>query len=150
MPAEYLDMVVEPDPGETIALKELQNRVDSIFRDGYTPCLIGPTGDQIELPGPAFELLRTLLRGMAEGRSMTLMPSERLLTTQQAADQLQVSRPHLVKLLNDGAIPFERVGTHRRIRVSDLSEYRQSRSSVRREALRELSKIAADSPGGYR
>ncbi len=89
---------------------------------------------------------------MAAGHTMTLIPTNRMLTTQQAADMLQVSRPHLVKLLSEGTIPFELVGSHRRINAQDVMDYRTARASSRsrRDALRELSQLSAQDPGGYR
>jgi excisionase family DNA binding protein len=150
MATGVLDAVVKPEPEERDALTELQESVDVLFSAGYTPCLIGPDGAHLELPHSVFEALRTVVRGMAAGHTMTLMPSGRMLTTQQAADMLQVSRPHLVKLLDEGAIPFELVGSHRRLRVEDVVEYRQARASSRRDALRELSQLSAEDPGGYR
>lgn len=150
MAADTLNAVVKPDPGETATLDELKDAVDGFFRSGYTPCLIGPQGEQLELPQSVFEALRTIVLGMAAGQTMTLMPAERMLTTQQAADILQVSRPHLVKLIDEGAIPYEYVGRHRRVAARDVMEYRETRSSMRRDTLRELSQISADTPGGYR
>jgi excisionase family DNA binding protein len=77
-------------------------------------------------------------------------PQEEELTSQQAADLLRVSRPHLVKLLDDGEMPFHRVGTHRRVRLEDVLTYRSKRSRNRREKLDELSQLSEDFEGGYR
>jgi excisionase family DNA binding protein len=147
---EALDAVVKPDPDEDEALNELRQKMDEAFEHGYTPCLIGPDGDQTELPHSAFEALRFVIRGMAAGQTMTLIPSGKLLTSRQAADMLQVSRPHLIKLLELREIPFEMVGTHRRVKVSDVLEYRAGRAKGRREQLRELSQYSAEEGGGYR
>ena len=65
-------------------------------------------------------------------------------TTQEAADLLNVSRPHLIKLLEEGAINFERVGTHRRIRFEDLMEYKHKRDNERRKALKKLTQMAQE------
>ena len=147
---EALDAVVKPDPEEDEALNDLRRKMDDAFQHGYTPCLIGPDGDQTELPHSAFEALRFVIRGMAAGQTMTLVPSGKLLTTRQAAEMLQVSRPHLIKLLERGDIPFEKVGTHRRVRVSDVLEYREQRARSRREQLRELSQYSSEEGGRYR
>jgi excisionase family DNA binding protein len=95
-------------------------------------------GNQREIP----EALRDLLlRGVSElrrGNRVSLLSFGRLLTTQQAAELLGMSRPFLVKLLERGDIPYEMVGTHRRIVLEDVLRYRRERSGRRRLALREL------------
>lgn len=117
---------------------------------GLSPCLIGPDGTQTELPHSAFEALRIVIDGMAAGKTMTLVPSGTQITTAHAAEMLQMSRPHLVKLLDRGEIPFVRVGTHRRLSVEDVVAYRERRATRRREQLRELSRFSAEHGGGYR
>ena len=150
MTTDTLEAVVKPEPDESAALDELQQSVDDLFQAGYSPCLIAPDGSHLELPQSVFVALRTVVRGMAAGRTMVLSPSDKLLTTQQAAEMLQVSRPHLIKLLDDGKIPYELVGTHRRLKFGDVVAYRVARASARRDALRELSQLAAQDEGGYR
>jgi len=76
------------------------------------------------LPEPAFRLLNEVLEQMARGNVVAITPIEADLTTQQAAELLGVSRPHLVKLLEEGALPYRMVGTHRRVALSDLTNYR--------------------------
>jgi hypothetical protein len=89
-----LGAVVKPDPTESDALSELKQQIDAAFSAGYTPCLIDRDGNSIELPDSVFEALTFVVRGMASGHTMTLMPSGKLLTTRPAPDMLQVSRPH--------------------------------------------------------
>ena len=88
------------------------------------------------------ELFIDLLRHISDGEAVTLIPVSKLLTTQQAADILNVSRPHLIKLLqsdeNPEGIPFEMVGRHRRIRAVDLFEFKHQRDETRKRALDEL------------
>jgi excisionase family DNA binding protein len=110
--------------------------------------LVGPDGESIVLPASAFEALKAVVTGMAQGMAMTLIPSGHELTTQQAADLLRVSRPSVIRLLEDGAIPFHKVGTHRRIDVEDLLRYRAERNERRQAALRELTEISEEM--GYR
>jgi excisionase family DNA binding protein len=110
--------------------------------------LVGPDGESIVLPASAFEALKAVVTGMAQGMAMTLIPSGHELTTQQAADLLRISRPSVIRLLEDGAIPFHKVGTHRRIDVEDLLRYRAERNEQRRAALRELTEISDEI--GYR
>ena len=71
------------------------------------------------------------------------------LTTQEAADLLHVSRPHLVKLLDEGTIDHYKVGTHRRVRIEDVLAYRERRATVRREKLDELTRLSEELEGGY-
>jgi len=111
----------------------------------------GPEVDQpdIELPAAAVQLLVHLLAQMAEGNAVTLMPIHAQLTSQQAADLLGVSRPFLVKLLDEKKIPFHKVGTHRRIQFSDLMAYKQTMDAQRHEALDELARQSQELDMGY-
>ena len=99
------------------------------------------TGEPIIFPTPAIQLLREILNHMARGHGVALTPLDTELTTRQAADLLQVSRTHLVQLLEDGRIPHRKVGAHRRVRARDLLDYRRETEFRRREALDELTAI---------
>ena len=101
------------------------------------------------LPRHALELLRDLLAEMAQGNAVTIVPTHAELTTQEAADILNVSRPHLIKLLEAGEIPFTYVGTHRRIRYQDLLAYKAERDSQGEEAMDELARQAQEHDMGY-
>lgn len=91
-------------------------------------------GPKIALPASAIELLQQILAELANGNAVTVAPKHSYVTTQQAADMLNVSRPFLVGLLDDRAIPFKRVGNRRRIRLDDVLAYKR-RDDVHREAL---------------
>jgi excisionase family DNA binding protein len=91
---------------------------------GYS---LAATGRSMPLPETAVSLLRLLLQELAEGKAVSIVSYDKLLTTNQAAAYLSVSRPYLIRLLDRGDIPFERIGTHRRIRLADLIEYRRQR-----------------------
>jgi excisionase family DNA binding protein len=106
-------------------------------------------GEEIILPRAAVALLRDLLTEMAQGRAVNLIPVHAELTTQQAADLLNVSRPHLVKLINEGKIPHAMVGTHRRIRLQDLLEYQRRQQADSGAALAELAQQAQELDLGY-
>ena len=104
--------------------------------------LVSPDGEEIELPEAAFRVLKDVIHQLAQGHAVALMPVHMELTTQEAADLLNVSRQYLVRLLEDGAIPFTRLGTHRRIRFGDLMKYKQARDAKRREGLKRLTQLS--------
>lgn len=98
--------------------------------------LAGATpGDQVELPEEVYRVLRQVVEAMQRGMSVTVSPQSRTLTTQQAAGLLNVSRPTVIKILDEGLLPHERVGTHRRIRLDDLLAYREQRRREQYAAL---------------
>ena len=95
-------------------------------------------GVTLRLPKAAVDLLHGLLAEMARGNAVALRPVHAELTTQEAADHLNVSRPFLIRLLRERGIPFRMVGTHRRIKFSDLEAYRRETEAVREGAMQEL------------
>ncbi|MEM9921215.1 MAG: excisionase family DNA-binding protein [Bacteroidota bacterium] len=105
--------------------------------------------DEISIPIQAFVLLKTILNNMAKGKSIALLLSDSEISTQQAADILSVSRPHVVKLLEKGMIPYKKVGTHRRINLKDILEYESKVKKARREELDFLTKEAQELNLGY-
>ena len=94
--------------------------------------------EPIELPAGAVTLLMDILGAMASGQGITLIPENAELTTVQAADILKVSRPFLIKLLDEGKIPYRKVGKHRRIRMEDVMNYKQAIDAERESILDEL------------
>jgi excisionase family DNA binding protein len=86
---------------------------------------------------------------MSAGLALSLTPYGKELTTQEAADLLHVSRPHLVKLLEEGRIPHHRVGTHRRVRLEDVVAFAAERTERRRKEVRELTRLSQEAEGGY-
>lgn len=103
----------------------------------------GKTAD-IVLPPAMSDTLLNLLRMISMGEAVTLVSVGEMLTTQRAADLLNISRPHLVKLLDAGELPHHKVGRHHRIRAEDLFAYREKRGQERRTALKELAELNED------
>lgn len=102
--------------------------------------LVGPDGREIEIPEPVHELLLLILKNLQAGRAISIVPEHQQLTTQRAADILGVSRPFLVGLLENGDIPFHMVGSHRRIYLRDLLEYKRQRDAARHEAINNMAR----------
>lgn len=103
----------------------------------------------VTVPRQAFMLFLEILGQMANGNAVTIVPVHAELTTQQAANFLNVSRPHLVGLLEAGALPYRKVGTHRRILFEDLAEYRRKDQERRRKVMAALAEEAEKHDLGY-
>ena len=108
-----------------------------------------PAGEPLDIPLAALKLLRLILDEMARGNVITLTPIHAELTTQEAADLLNVSRPFLIKLVEEGTIAHRTVGRHRRIRFDDLMKYKERVDASRSEALDELVAQAQELDMGY-
>lgn len=112
-------------------------------------CVHLDDGVTLRLPKAAIDLLHHLLTEMARGNAVTLIPVHAELTTQEAADHLNVSRPFLIRLLQEQRIPFRMVGTHRRVKFSDLEAYRCETEAARKEAMQELADQSQELDLGY-
>ena len=110
--------------------------------------LVGPEGQTLNLPESVFYLLERVVEVLAGGDAITIVPVHEEVTTQQAADILNISRQYLVRLLDDGEIPFTRTGTHRRIRFQDVLTYKKERDQERLQSLDELTR-ASQKYSGY-
>ncbi|WP_205856738.1 helix-turn-helix domain-containing protein [Phytoactinopolyspora endophytica] len=110
--------------------------------------LATPSGKRVPIPAELVELLRDIVVAMANGQAVTVAPHNQTLTTQEAADLLGVSRPTVVRLLENGEIPYSQPGRHRRVLLRDLLDYQERRRHERRVALDELTEISEDA-GAY-
>ena len=130
-----------PGPEEIEQAKE-SSRVLAKYTDGRLRMRVfdGPDseGEDLILPGYALDLLLDILTQMSKGNAVSFVPINAELTTQQAAELLNVSRPYLIGLLEAGKLPFKKVGSHRRIRAEDVLRYKREEDEARLEALDKL------------
>lgn len=135
-----LERTVLPDENTT-ALAE----VADVLVEGPRAQLVSADGRRVELPDALFDVLREAVRAMSEGKAVTVAPHDTVMTTQEAADYLGVSRPTLVKLLEQQKIPFTQPNRHRRVRLSDLLAYQQRTRTERRRLLDAMTRDASSS-----
>ncbi|WP_018156538.1 helix-turn-helix domain-containing protein [Demetria terragena] len=102
------------------------------------PSLVAADGTRLELPPAMFDVLKLVAEAMAGGMGVSIAPLNALLTTQEAADYLGVSRPTLVRILERGDLPMEKPGRHRFVRLSDLVDFQDRQRVERRRALDEM------------
>jgi excisionase family DNA binding protein len=139
---------VNPDPESAAVAAEALGRVQAYLKehpeDPATIRLVHDAGEQLIVPRGAVELLARILAHMASGHAVSVVPAHAELTTQQAADLLNVSRPYLIGLLDTGEIEYRKVGTHRRILAGSLLAYKHRDDARRRGAADELAVLAQD------
>jgi excisionase family DNA binding protein len=110
---------------------------------------MGHSEQKVHLPASAIQLLMDVLVNISQGNAVQIVPVLAELTTQQAADILLVSRPYLVKLLDEGKIEHRKVGSHRRIRYNDLLKFKTQEERARKSVLDELAAEAQAFDMGY-
>ena len=151
-------------PQERRQARDAQQRLQQLLADGLADAnaegaraslelrVKSASGDDTEvvaLPLSMLRLLDAMLEANANGHAVTVMPSHGELTPNQGAEMLGVSRPYLIKLLDEGKIPFRCVGAHRRIRVDDLSRYQGREEARQLEVLAALQAQAQELDMGY-
>ena len=133
--------ILQP-PNSDNERQELSNLVDNL--SGLGKIAIVADGQKIEMPSIVSIALMEVIKTLNKGNSITLIPMDKELTTQQAADILNVSRPYFIKLLETGEIPFKKTGTHRKILMQDLMKYRDQRAETRKSKIEELSNLSQE------
>ncbi len=119
-------------------------QLDAVLAESEGSAQLIISGKRIKLPHSVVRVLVQVVRELARNNAVRVMPIHAELTTQEAADLLNVSRPFLITLLEQGAIPYHRVGTHRRILLKDLRDYKAARDSKRRQLLDEMAREAQE------
>ncbi len=148
-----------PEAFETVAPSEADARLASessrllaarkLGRRASVRVQLGGDDAPVEVPASAVRMFLQLLAEMSKGNAVTLVPSRAELTTQRAADLLNVSRPYVVKLLDEGKIPSRTVGKYRRVRFDDLMAYKRKDDAARAKVLEELSALDQELGLGY-
>jgi excisionase family DNA binding protein len=105
---------------------------------------LGGVEEALVVPRAAVAMFAQVLRMLADGQGVQLLPDRAMLTTQQAADSLNVSRPYLIGLLEKEEIPYTMVGTHRRIAYADLMDYKRRDDQKRRQAAADLTALGEE------
>lgn len=155
MPAvfEQIPTPISPTPSETAMAGNSSRQLASFLSDragDEVRIAIEENPDEVvSIPISAFRLLADILTEMSKGNAVTFIPIHAELTTQQAADFLNVSRPFVVKLIDEKKLPCRKVGTHRRVLFQDLVEFKRKTNQERAKTLDELAKQAQDLDMGY-
>jgi excisionase family DNA binding protein len=136
-----------PSPELAAHARALLNSLDS--HDARFVLWDRTADHQIELNEELYELLRNILIDLAQNRAIQVLPHDMELTTVQAADFLHVSRPHVIKLIDEGKLPCRLVGTHRRLKLKDLIDYGTRQATDGRRAREEMTKEAEQLGWGY-
>lgn len=130
------DPITFPEMGKD-QIRELERMLDL-----GTPELVSPSGERMLISPEIFEALRKMAALMAEGKRVTVLPCNSVVTTQRAADIMGFSRPYFIKMLEDGELAHHRVGNQRRIYLRDVLAYRKKREEERKASLNRLSRQA--------
>lgn len=154
MKISEIQNISHPSEAERAAAAVATAKIKSIAEEStgvYAHIFAGDYGETevAAIPHLALDILIEVLDVMAAGNAVMIVPVHTELTTQEGADILNVSRPHFVKLLEQGALPHTKIGRHRRIKLADLMAFKATREATSRLAMDELAKQAQDLKLGY-
>jgi excisionase family DNA binding protein len=142
----------QPSVKEAALARESSERLrEQVGKNGQEVKLVinGQTLDGVKLPESAVRILIAGLAEIGKGNGVRLVPHHAELSTQEAAEILNLSRPYVVRLLDDGKIPSHKVGTHRRVRIDDVLAYKRKSDADRLDALKNLVDEAQELDMGY-
>jgi excisionase family DNA binding protein len=125
---------------ETQVIKQLAE----LIKQENSQLKLAANGQEMTIPDSVVNVLRQVVQAMASGKIVSIVTYNPELTTQQAADLLNVSRPYLIKLLEQGELPYIMVGTHRRVKFDDLMKYKQQRDAKRSQLLQQMIDISEE------
>lgn len=138
---ETLNEIKRPSKAEQmLAQKSYASLISTLdlLKSDLVEIEIEETGEKIKIPIRALSLLGKILKAMSQGKPISIVPIATEVTTQSAAEILSCSRPHLVKLLEEGKIPYSKVGKHRRIMFEDVLKYKQQMKEAQKQHLIEI------------
>ena len=144
---EYFNDLKKPSKKEQIAAMKSYNALAATLEDLHSEnpeIEIEETAEKIRIPLKALKLLAKILKATGQGQPISLVPIATEMTTQAAAELLGCSRPHLVKLLEKGNIPFTMVGRHRRVKFQDVIDYKKEMKSKQEQLLIDMMKSDED------
>lgn len=145
---ETLDLINRPTKKEQKAALQSYERLLTALTEIHTEeaeIEIEETQDKIKIPYRALKLLGDILKAMSEGKPISIVPVATEVTTQKAAEILGCSRPHLVKLLEEGKIEFVKVGKHRRIKFEDVTKYKQKMKEEQKKHIIDIMNLDEES-----
>ena len=135
---EILNEIKRPSKAEQLQAQASYSSLISALthlKSELTDIEIEETGEKIKIPRRALAFLGNILKAMSEGKPVSIVPLATEVTTQSAAEILSCSRPHLIKLLEEGMIPYAKVGKHRRLMIEDVLKYRQKMKAEQKQHL---------------
>jgi len=143
---ETLDRINRPSKAEQRVAMESYDSLAAVIEqlNADTEIEIEETNDKIVVPLRALKLFGSILKAMSEGKPISIVPLATEVTTQKAAKILRCSRPHLVKMLEEGKIPFVKIGKHRRILFEDVMEYKKQMKAEQKKHLVEMMNLDED------
>jgi excisionase family DNA binding protein len=137
---QFIDIRRPSKEEQLTALKSYSALASSIdqLRTDNPEIEIEETKEKIRIPVTALKLLADILKEISQGNPISIVPIATEITTQAAAELLGCSRPHVVRLLEEGKIPFTKVGRHRRIKYEDIVKFKKNMKSIQRKKIQEL------------